>query len=78
MKASILILLLINTIYANNAYNEKGKIDMHGGKKDSLSSGSFMSQGQEVKSLKELSIKEPKNIKEIKDLKIEEKKEKRN
>ena len=74
MKFNILIAFLAINIFANDYYKEeKGKIDMHGGKGDSLlGSSSHFTKQKSLNSLQDLSIKKPIELeeKEIKDISI--------
>lgn len=62
MKLSIFVALLCTSLFANNYYKqEKGKIDMHGGKGDKLLGNSLhFSNQKSLNSLQDLTIKKPK------------------
>ncbi len=61
VKLSILVALLCSLSFANDYYKEeKGKIDMHGGKGDKLlGNSSHFSNQKELNSLQDLTIKKP-------------------
>lgn len=62
MKLSIIVAFLCTSLFANSYYTqEKGKIDMHGGKGDKLiGNSSHFSNQKSLNSLQDLSIKKPK------------------
>ena len=74
VKLSILITLLCSCLFANNNYEQKGKIDMHGGKGDKIG-GSFLGLFNKEKNKNDkekIKLEDPIQLKELEDIQLKE------